>query len=87
MRALIRKNVHIWGFGKAFVLFLGCLVFSLSERVNSPLSFEQYLLSAVSDHYYLTYFMLPLVLLSVFPFIEDDSPLTISRFGSYHAYF
>lgn len=87
MRALIRKNVHIWGFGKAFVLFLGCLVFSLSERVNTPLSFEQYLLSAVSDHYYLTYFMLPLVLLSVFPFIEDDSPLTISRFGSYHAYF
>ena len=54
MRALIRKNVHIWGFGKAFVLFLGCLVFSLSERVNTPLSFEQYLLSAVSDHYYLT---------------------------------
>lgn len=87
MMTLMRKNIHTWGYGKALTLFIGCFIFSISERVNGTLSFEQHILSAVSDHYYLTYFLLPVLLLSVFPFIEDDSELVIFRFDSYYSYF
>ena len=38
-------------------------------------------------HYYLTYFVLPIVLLSCFSFIDDDGEPVILRFQSYHSYF
>lgn len=87
MFALFQKNLCLWGFGKAIALFAGCLIFSISGRVNHELSYEQHILSAVSDHYYLTYFMLPMVLLTCFSFLEDDEMPVILRFQSYHGYF
>nr|WP_289070410.1 hypothetical protein [uncultured Blautia sp.] len=87
MYGLIRKNLRLWGYGKAAALFLGCLIFSISGRLDHGISYEQHILSAVSDHYYLTYFMLPILLLSCFSFLEDDGIPVISRFHSYHAYF
>ena len=87
MTALIRKNIRAWGSKKAIALFIGCLVFSVSGRVNGAAYYEQHILSAVSDHYYLTYFLLPIVLLSCFSFIDDDGEPVILRFQSYHSYF
>lgn len=87
MTALFRKNLCLWGYGKAIVLFAGCLIFSISGRMNTGIYYEQHILSAVSDHYYLTYFLLPVVLLSCFSFIDDDEAPVILRFQSYHAYF
>ena len=58
MTALLKKNLRAWGYGKALALFVGCLLFSISGRSNQGIFYEQHLLSAVSDHYYLTYFML-----------------------------
>ena len=87
MYGLIRKNLCLWGYGKAAALFLGCLIFSISGRLDHGISYEQHILSAVSDHYYLTYFMLPILLLSCFSFLEDYGIPVISRFHSYHAYF
>lgn len=87
MISLIRKNINLWGCGKALVLFAGCLLFSLGSRYGNHLSFEQHMVSAVADHYYLTYFLIPLVLLSCFSFLEDDSGQAVLRFGSYYTYF
>lgn len=87
MVALIRKNLRLWGYGKLPVLFAGCMLFSFSGRGNGGVTYEQHILSAVSDHYYLTYFVLPVVLLSCFSFIDDDGEPVILRFKSYHAYF
>lgn len=87
MTALIRKNLCLWGYGKALVLFAGCLIFSISGRVDHELYYEQHILSAVSDHYYLTYFMLPMALLTCFSFLDDDGMPVILRFQSYHGYF
>lgn len=71
---------------KLFLLFVGCLLFSFSDR-TSHLTYEQHLLSAASDHYYLLYFMLPVTLLCYFPYLEDDSEILISRFPRYISYF
>ena len=87
MIALIRKNLRLLGYGKLLALFAGCMLFSISGRLNGGIAYEQHILSAVSDHYYLTYFVLPIVLLSCFSFIDDDGEPVILRFQSYHSYF
>ena len=87
MAALMRKNFRLWGYGKALALFAGCLLFSIGGRLNEGIYYEQHILSAVSDHYYLTYFMLPILLLCSFSFLEDDEETVILRFQSYHSYF
>ena len=61
--------------------------FSIGGRLNEGIYYEQHILSAVSDHYYLTYFMLPILLLCSFSFLEDDEETVILRFQSYHSYF
>ncbi|MDY3781465.1 MAG: hypothetical protein SOZ90_04715 [Candidatus Faecousia sp.] len=87
MIALIRKNLRLWGYGKLLALFAGCMLFSISGRLNGGIAYERHILSAVSDHYYLTYFVLPIVLLSCYSFIDDDGESILLRFQSYHSYF
>lgn len=87
MVSLIRKNIRLVGYGKFLALFIGCLVFSISNRLENNLTFEQYILSAASDHYYLTYFLLPIALFVCFSFINDDPETVIVRYRSYFSYF
>lgn len=87
MMSLTRKNIRLVGCGKLSAIFIGCLVFSVSNRFGNDLTFEQHILSAASDHYYLTYFLLPMALFACFSFISDDSEIVVIRYGSYFAYF
>lgn len=87
MIPLIRKNIRLLGIGKNLLLFIGCFLFSFSSRGGTVLSFEQHLLSGTTEHYYLIFFLMPLVLLSCLPLAEDDPPYVIFRFGSYRHYF
>ena len=43
MAALSKKNFRLWGYGKVFVLFAGCLLFSVSGRLNEGIYFEQHI--------------------------------------------
>lgn len=72
MIALIRKNLRLWGYGKSLALFAGCILFSISGRLNGGIAYERHILSAVSDHYYLTYFVLPIVLLRILYLFFSD---------------
>lgn len=74
MIPLIRKNIRLLGIGKNLLLFIGCFLFSFSSRGGTVLSFEQHLLSGTTDHYYLIFFLMPLILLSCLPLAEDDPP-------------
>lgn len=87
MQNLRRKNVQMIGWGKWILLFIGCLVFSVSGRSGNSLSYEQHVLSALTDHYYLIYFMIPMFLFICFSVMEDDIELVILRFGGYFRYF
>ena len=80
-------SIFSFFFGPIVALFTGCILFSISGRLNGGIAYERHILSAVSDHYYLTYFVLPIVLLSCFSFIDDDGEPVILRFQSYHSYF
>lgn len=87
MGAIIRKNLHIAGKGKLIALFLGCILFGISGRVAASLTYEQHILSVMTDHYYLIYFMIPLFLLVCFSVVEDDAEIVVMRYGSYFRYF
>lgn len=87
MTTLTRKNYELVGYGKLLFFLLGSLIFSISSRLGDVLTLEQHILSIVSDHYYLTFFVIPLLLFSYCSFIEDDSENVIVRFGSYFSYF
>lgn len=84
---LVRSHVRFTMRQKLPVFLVGCLIFSLSCRIHTRLTFEQYLLSVVSDHYYLIYFVIPMALLTYYSWMEDDSEIAIVRFPSYYSYF
>ena len=87
MAALIRKNVRLLGYGKFIAFFIGCIVFSIAGRIGEALTFEQHMVSAVSDHYYLIYFVIPILLFFYLFFIKDDSKIVLVRYKSYFSYF
>ena len=91
MSALAKRHMGIWKILLALfsvsVLFGKSVLYSAGGKGGAGLTYEQYLLSAVTDHYYTIYFVLPVVLLSCFTFIEDDSEIVIGRFRSYFCYF
>lgn len=87
MIALIRKNGKLLGYGKFLLFMFGCLIFSISGRIGEALSLEQYMVSAVSDHYYLTYFVIPMTLFLYLVFMEDDSGIVLIRYKKYFSYF
>ncbi|MDE5780083.1 MAG: hypothetical protein K2I03_01180 [Lachnospiraceae bacterium] len=87
MVALIRKNIRFLGYGKFIVFFIGCIVFSIAGRIGEALTFEQHMVSVVSDHYYLTYFVIPILLFFYLFFIEDDGEIVLVRYKSYFSYF
>lgn len=87
MAALTRKNIRLLGYGKFIAFFIGCIVFSFAGRIGEALTSPQYMVSAASDHYYLTYFVIPILLFFYLFFIEDDSGIVLVRYKSYFSYF
>lgn len=91
MISLAKRHVGIWKILLALffvsVLFGKSVPCSAGGGNGAGLTYEQYLLSAATDHYYTVYFLLPVVLLCCFTFIEDDSEIVIGRFRSYFCYF
>ena len=79
MIALIRKNLRLWGYGKSLALFAGCILFSISGRLNGGIAYERHILSAVSDHYYLTYFVLPIAPAARFHSLPKGNPIPDRR--------
>jgi len=84
---MIRRNLYIVGKGKLVVLFLGCILFGISGRVAATLSYEQHILSVITDHYYLIYFMIPMYLFICFSVMEEDTEIVVMRYRSYFRYF
>lgn len=87
MISLMRKNMKLLGYGKFIFFMIGCLIFAVSGRIGEALQLEQHMVSAVSDHYYLTYFVIPMTLFVYLTFMEDDSEVVLIRYKNYFLYF
>lgn len=68
-------------------LSIGCLLFFVSDIQNSQLSREQFLLQMLTEHYYITYFMIPLFLIMLLKQMEKEQIVVVIRYDSYWRYF
>lgn len=87
MFAIFLKLVQKCFTSSLLLVGIGALLFSLAERQLSTISYEQFLLNVITDHYYLTYCITPIFLLSVFRNLEEDSPFVLIRSKTFPRYF
>lgn len=66
MKTIIQMQVVQFFTRKWFFLLLGCVLISIGERQSTAGSYEIYVLEMLTEHYYLTYFMIPVYLLFLF---------------------
>lgn len=86
MNQMIR--VYLSRIGKAKIIFLVFIsfLFAFSGR-DARLSCTLHFVSSISDHYFVLYGFLPLMLVCLFPVLDDDSEIFICRFTRYSTYF
>lgn len=79
MKAMVLRDIRRFFTGKILFLLFGCFLFGLGERQDTSLSYEQFILNMISEHYYLTYFMIPVFLLFIYKNLEDDMDYVLIR--------
>ena len=87
MTAIFWRDVRKFFSGTFLLLIVGLLFFTLADRQSTGDSFEQFLLRILSEHYYITYFMTPVFLLSLYRNLEDPLPFLLIRSKTFPRYF
>lgn len=87
MKAILRRERERFFTGKIMLLVFGCCLFSLSERQTTEYSYVQFMLHMLSEHYYITYFMMPVFLLVVYKSLDDEVDYVLIRSRYYWRYF
>lgn len=87
MRAILWRDLRHYFSAKFIFLILGCLLFTFAERQSTAYSYEQFILSMVSEHYYLTFCMMPIFLIFLYKCLEDDFEYVLIRSRKYTHYF
>lgn len=80
MKAIINIYVKQFFTSKIIFLIMVCLIFSIGERqAASVTSYEIYVLNMLTEHYYLTYMMIPIYLLFVYHSLGNLSAFILIR--------
>lgn len=86
MNRMTRAYLSQIGKGKIILLAFISFLFAFSGRGNH-LSYTLHLVSSFSDHYFVLYGFLPLILVCFFPVLDNDPEIVIYRFSKYSTYF
>lgn len=86
MNQMTRVYLSRIGKGKIILLVFISFLFAFSGR-DHQLSLILHVVSSISDHYFVLYGFLPLMLVCLFPVLDDDSEILICRFSRYATYF
>lgn len=87
MKTIIKEDIKKFFTFKVLFLILGCLLFGIGERQSTNLSYQGYILTMVTDHYYLIYFMAPVFLFFIFENLTEDMKYILIRFKTYWRFF
>lgn len=87
MSAIFIRDVNRFLTIRLLFLALGCALFSLAERKSFSLSYDDFVLSMISDHYYLTFFMVLVFFYILYNYLEDDMDDVLIRVSSFPRYF
>lgn len=79
MKAIVWRDCRQFFTGKIFWLVAGCFLFVFSERQTTNYSYEQFVLHMLSEHYYLTYFVIPAFLLFTYKSLEEEMDYVLIR--------
>ena len=87
MKTLIKLELNKLTSNKLLFLLFGLTIFSMDERITQTLSSQQFILYIFTEHYYLTYLMMPIFMLSIYSSLGDDMEYILIRSTSYWNYF
>lgn len=87
MKTIVIRDIRRFFTGKILFLLFGCFLFGFTERQATRLSYEQFVLNMVAEHYYLTYFMIPVFLLYIYISLEEGMDYVLVRGRYYWHYF
>ena len=87
MKTLIKLELNKLTSNKLLFLLFGLTIFSMDERITQTLSSQQFILYIFTEHYYLTYLMMPIFMLSIYSSLDDDMEYILIRSTSYWNYF
>ena len=87
MKTLIKLDLNKLISNKLLFLLFGLTIFSMDERITQTLSSQQFILYIFTEHYYLTYLMMPIFMLSIYSSLDDDMEYILIRSTSYWNYF
>ncbi|MFS0723402.1 hypothetical protein [Paenibacillus sp. 1P07SE] len=87
MRAIIAYEVRRFLSARLVLLVLGCGVYSLAERRDYEFSHANFVLTIISDHYYLTFFMTLVYFYLLSAHLENDRDYVQLRVRSYIRYY
>ena len=87
MKTLIKLDLNKLISNKLLFLLFGLIIFSMDERITQTLSSHQFILYIFTEHYYLTYLMMPIFMLSIYSSLGDDMEYILIRSISYWNYF
>ena len=87
MKTLIKLELNKLISNKLLFLLFGLTIFSMDERITQTLSSQQFILYIFTEHYYLTYLMMPIFMLSTYSSLGDDMEYILIRSTSYWNYF
>lgn len=79
MKAIIRIHLKQFFTKRLLFLIIGCLLFSIGERQTTSGSYELYVLNMLTEHYYLTYMMIPTYLLLFYQSLEHLPEFVLIR--------
>ncbi|GIP43980.1 hypothetical protein J45TS6_24390 [Paenibacillus sp. J45TS6] len=87
MRAIFLRDIRRFLSLRLLFLMLGCTLFSLAKRRGFSQSYDSFVLSMLSDHYYITFFMVPVFLYILFTHLEMDMEYVLIRSKKFAYYF
>ena len=79
MKTLIKLDLNKLISNKLLFLLFGLTIFSMDERITQTLSSQQFILYIFTEHYYLTYLMMPIFMLSIYSSLGDDMEYILIR--------
>lgn len=87
MRVVFVRDIRRFFTVRLLFLLLGCAVFTWAERSSYGQSYENFVLHMLSEHYYLTFYMVPMFLYILYNHLEDDLDYVLIRVRSFPRFF
>lgn len=87
MNYLYKIDINKIPYKKLIFIWTGLILFNIESRINENLSAPLFIMNALSNQYYIIYFMIPIFLLIIISSLDDDNKYVLIRHKTYWNYF